>query len=138
MDSSRIVLLINDDCRAITARYEDGGKAETFKTMDPTIMTDDLVVVVSGTRHGMTVAKVVEVDVDVNFDTIEPVKWVVQRIDKIAFDALLEREKEGVDAVNAAERRRKKAELRKNMMADHEAMIGALSITKIEDADATE
>lgn len=135
MDSSKIVFLINDTVRAISGRYEDGGKTETFKTFDQSIAVDDLVVVQSGTRHGMTVVKVVEIDVDVNYDSTVPMLWVSQRIDGAAFKKILEQEAEAISAVQAAELRRKKAELRKTMFADHEASIAALSLThRSEDA----
>lgn len=66
MDNSRIVFLINDQVRAVKAKYEDSGAAEMFKTFDATIQVGDLAVVQSTTRHMMTVVKVTEIDVDVN------------------------------------------------------------------------
>lgn len=129
MDNSKIVFLINDSARAIEAIYEAGAKADVFKTMDATIKVDDLVVVQSGTRLNMTVAKVTAVDVDVNFDSDTPIKWIVQRVNKPGFDAILASEAEAISAVQAAELRRKKAELRKNMFADHEDSIAKLALT---------
>lgn len=129
MDNSKIVFLINDQARCMEAIYEVNGNAEVFKTLDPTISEGDLVVVQSGTRHNMTVAKVTRADVDVNFDSTAPIKWIVQRIDGKAFDQILASEGEAVAAVQAAELRRKKAELRKTMFADHEDSIAKLALT---------
>jgi len=129
MDNSKIVFLINDQARAIEAKYEEHGTSEVFKTMDPSVKLNDLVVVQSGTRHMMTVAKVTAVDVDVNFDSSTPIKWIVQRVNSAGFDAILASEAEAISAVQAAELRRKKAELRKNMFADHEDSIAKLSLT---------
>lgn len=135
MDNSRIVFLINDSVRAVLATYEDKAPPEMFKTFDPTIKAYDLVVVETGTRHGMTVVKVVEVDVDVNFDSSVPLKWIAQKIDKIAFDSIKEHEGAAITAVQAAELKRKKAELRATMVAGHEETIAALALTNIPAAE---
>ena len=135
MDNSKIVFLINDNARAIEAKYEEVGPTEVFKTMDPSISVGDMAVVQSGTRHGMTVVKVTAVDVDVNFDNTAPIKWLVQKINKPAFDQILVKEGEAISAVQAAELRRKKAELRKNMFADHEESISRLALTSRDGAD---
>jgi hypothetical protein len=66
------VFLINDSIRAVTCTYENDGKRVPFKTLDKTIAVDDIVVVPSGTRHGMTTCKVVEVDSDVDYDDPAP------------------------------------------------------------------
>lgn len=130
MDNSRIVFLINDTVRAVEGLYEDGGKIEMFKTLDASVAVDDFCVVQSSTRHGMTVVKITAVDVDVNFDATAPIKWVVQRINAPAFKAITDQEAEAISAVQAAELRRKKAELRATMFKDHEAAIDALALTK--------
>lgn len=129
MDNSRIVFLINDHARAVMAKYEEGGNAEMFKTFDPSIKVDDLAVVQSSTRHNMTVVKVTAVDVDVNFDATTPLNWIVQKIDKPSFDRVLEQEAQAISAVQAAELRRKKEELRKTMFKDHEDSIAKLALT---------
>lgn len=135
MDNSKIVFLINDSVRAIKAKYEENGNAETFKTFDHDIRVGDLVVVQSSTRHNMTVCKVTETNVDVNFDSTHPISWVVQKIDKDAFDTVLEQEGQAIAAVQAAELRRKKAELRRTMFADHEESIAALALANKPAAD---
>lgn len=138
MNNSTIVFLINDDVRAFAAQYEDGGKTEIFKTLDDSISVDDLVVVQSGTRHKMTVVKVTETDVEVNFDSTVDVRWAVQRIDHESFEGILAQEGEAVLAVQVAERRRKKAELRAAMLKDHEESIAHLAIANHSEADVTE
>lgn len=138
MDNSRIVFLINDTVRAVMAKYEDGASAEMFKTFDSTLEVGDLAVVESNTRHNMTVVKVTAIDVDVNFDATTPLKWIVQKIDKPAFDAILTQEGQAVAAVQAAELRRKKEELRKTMFKDHEASIAALTLATVTESPVTE
>lgn len=129
MDNTRIVFLINDSVRAVMGQYEQGATPEMFKTFDPTIKVDDLAVVESGTRLGMTVVKITAVGVDVNFDGTNPLKWIVQKVDKPAFDVVLAQEGQAVAAVQAAELRRKRDELRATMFKDHEASISALALT---------
>lgn len=138
MDNSRIVFLINDQVRAVKAKYEDSGAAEMFKTFDATIQVGDLAVVQSTTRHMMTVVKVTEIDVDVNFDSTTTIPWVVQKIDAPKFDAILAQEAQAISAVQAAELRRKKDELRATMFKDHEASIAALALTSHGDASLVE
>lgn len=138
MDNSRIVFLINDQVRAVKAKYEDTGAAEMFKTFDATVKVGDLVVVQSTTRHMMTVVKITEVDVDVNFDSATLIPWVVQKIDAPAFDAILAQETQAISAVQAAELRRKKEELRRTMFKDHEASIAALALASHGDEPVAE
>jgi len=138
MDNSRIVFLINDTVRAVMAKYEETGQPEMFKTFDPTIAVGDLSVVESTTRYNMTVVKVVAVDVDVNFDATAPIKWIVQKVDGPAFGEVLKQEGAAISAVQQAELRRKKEELRKTMFKDHEASIAALALTSHGDQPVTE
>jgi hypothetical protein len=134
MDNSRIVFLINDTVRAVLAQYEEHGKHEMFKTFDQNLKVGDMAVVQSGTRFGMTTVKITAVDVDVNFDSTTPIHWVVQAVDKPAFDAILAQEAQAISAVQAAELRRKKEELRATMFKDHEASIKALALSNHADA----
>lgn len=129
MNYSTAVFLINDSVRAVVATYEDGGKKNTFKTLDQTIKTDDICVVPSTTRHGMTTVKVVEVDVNIDFDSTETVPWIVQKVDKDGFENLTMMEKQAVDMIHSAEQRRKREELRKSILADQAESIKALPIS---------
>lgn len=82
MNFSTAVFLINDKARAIKAVYEphDGVKQTTFKTLDPDIKKDDLVVVATGTRHGFTVVKVVETDLSIDFKDKTEMCWIVSKL----------------------------------------------------------
>lgn len=138
MKQSLIVFLINDSVRAIKGRYEDGGSETVFKTLDQDIKVDDFVVVQSGTRHGMTVVKVTGVDIDVDLESNIDMLWVVQKIDTPSFSVTLEQEQKAIAAVNAAEKARKRDELRKSLFANHEATISALEIANHVDGSITE
>jgi len=138
MKQSLIVFLINDTVRAIKGRYEDGGVETVFKTLDPSIKVDDFAVVQSGTRHGMTVVKVTSVDVDIDLESNVDVSWVVQKIDMASFSVTLDQEARAISAVQAAEKARKRDELRKSLFANHETTIAALELANHVEAEVTE
>lgn len=132
MDNSKIVFLINDQVRAVRAVYEETSnktqQVYVFKTLDQTLAVDDLAVVESGTRHGFTIVKLIEVDVDLNFDDPAETKWVVAGVRMEDFSAIKKQEAAAISAVQQAELRRKKAELRATMFKDHEESIAQLAL----------
>lgn len=133
MNYSTAVFLINNHVRAIRATYDvvDGAKETTFKTLDETIAVNDYIIVPTDTRHKMTVCKVTEVDIDLDFDTTEQVDWMIGRVDTQAYDQTLKDEASAITAIKAAERRRKRDDLRANMFADHVETLKALPITDL-------
>jgi predicted Mrr-cat superfamily restriction endonuclease len=137
--NSKIVFLINDDARAIEAQYEPHGPVTVFKTMRSNIAVGDLVVVQSTTRFEATVVKVTSIDVEPDLESSTPINWVVDTIDNDAFKELLKGEDEAVQAVQTAERLRKKAEMRANLMKGHEAKINSLALANhADEAPVTE
>jgi hypothetical protein len=134
MNHTKSVFLINDHVRAILAIYDEGQKPSMFKTLDDTIMKGDLIVVPTDTRVKMTVCRVVETDVDVDFDDPAPMHWVVERISTSAHEKTLQEEAQAVAAIKSAELRQKRDSLRKAMFADHIETLKALPISSIDDA----
>lgn len=133
MNYTTAVFLINSDVRAIKCSYEpEKLPAYIFKTLDKTIQVDDLVVVPTDTRHGMTVVKVTEVDVDPDFDSDIQMKWVVSKVDQAAYATILSREAEAVTVIKSAEKTKKRNELRDAMLADSSEALKALPITLLE------
>lgn len=136
MDSSKIVFLINDQVRLIKVTYD---KEESqplnavkrdymFKTLDQSIAVDDFVVVETGTRHGLTVCKVTEVDLDVDFNDGVSLKWAFHRVDSALIEDTRAKEAEAISAAKRAELKRQRAQLREGIFAEHSEMIAGLSI----------
>lgn len=137
MNYSTAVFLINDHVRAVMAVYEDGDRSKMFKTLDASIKVDDYVVVPTDTRLKLTVCKIVEVDdVEPDFDSSVSVPWVVGKIAMEDHEALLAQEKEALDTIRQAEKRRKRDELKASIFAAQADKIKALPIATIGDDEA--
>lgn len=137
MNYSTAVFLMNEHVRCVLATYEldtDNPKAKrtSFKTLDASIRVGSYVVVPTDTRHGLTVVRVVETDVDVDFDAPEQLKWIVGLVDKIPYEETLRIEEEAISAVKSAEKRKKADELRKALILDREA-LKTLAISTVGD-----
>lgn len=129
MNYSTAVFLINKNIRAVHATYEadDNAKREVFKTLDQTIAVGDFVIVPTDTRHKMTVCKIVDTDVDVDFDSSTPIKWLVGKVDQAAYAQVLAQEAEAITAIKSAEIRQKREDLAAKLLKDN-AGLKALPI----------
>lgn len=113
--------LVEDKCRAIRIEYDPDWKGNNtaicrlYKTLDPNVKVDDLVVVPTGTRHGFTVVKVVEVDFTINYTGNEEYRWIVGPVDKAAYDALLDADKSVMVKVGKIQENKMKRELMEAM-----------------------
>lgn len=138
MNYSTAIFLISDQARAVLVTYEQGENAARilYKTLDPRIKVDDFVVVPTDTRHHMTVCKVVEVDVEPDFDTRDDVKWIIGVVDTADFEDLTRQENDAIAKIKSAEKRRKRAELREALIADAEDDLKALPIYTADAPDA--
>lgn len=132
MNYSKAVFLINKDVRAVLAIYDADppdntinapkAKREMFKTMDPTLRVDELVVVPTDTRHLRTVVKITDVDVDVNFEASDQVKWIIGRAaDEGHYQHLMAAEADAIQRIKSAEIRKKREDLKATMLKDIEA-----------------
>ena len=130
MNYTTAVFLINKHVRAISCTYEceDSAKRTTFKTLDDAIRVDDFVVVPTDTRHKMTVCKVVETDVDVDFDSGVQGPWIIGKVDRTTFERTLGEEAQAVTAIKSAELRKKRDDLAKSLLAGHSEALKALPI----------
>ena len=135
MNYSTAVFLINDQVRAIACTYEENGPTTIFKTLNPDIQVDDLVIVPTSTRHMMTVCKVTEVDIDIDYDSPTQMSWIVDTVDTSGFDLVLGQEAQAIEAVKSAEKRRRKDELRAAVFKDQEESMKSLAITSLDDGE---
>ncbi len=137
MDSTKIVFLINDQVRLIKVSYDPADvpapnavkRDYMFKTLDQSIKVDDLVVVETGTRHGLTVCKVTEVDLDVDFNDGISLKWAFHRVDSALIEDTRAKEAEAISAAKRAELKRQRAQLREGIFAEHSDMIAGLALS---------
>lgn len=130
MNYSTAVFLINNKVRALKATYQSDQNAArtTFKTLDPSIKVGDFIIVPTNTRHNMTVNKVMEVDVDVDFDSNDQMAWVIGKVDRSGFEKCLEQEAQAITAIKGAELKKKRDDLRETLLAKHMDEIKALPI----------
>jgi len=123
MNHSLAVFLISKEVRAIKVVYKPGKDAAryTFKTFDKSIAVDDFVVVPTGDKnidHMMKVCKVVETDIEPDFDSSSDFKWIVARVDKGDYETWLLQEEEAILKIRSAEKRRRRKELAKDLLDD--------------------
>ena len=120
MNYSTAIFLISDDVRAVMATYEaeDNAPRTMFKTMDPSIKVDDFVVVPSGTRHNITTAKVVAVDVEPDLESSVEMAWIVGVVAMADFNKIKSQEGDAIAQIKSAEKRRKRDELREALVKD--------------------
>lgn len=93
-----------------------------FKTLDASIKKDDLVVVPTTTRYNMTVCKVIDTDVDVDYDSPEEILWVVQKVDQESYKTILAQEQVAIQVIRTSETKRKRADLAKVFLANNEEL----------------
>lgn len=133
MNYSTAIFLISDSVRAVEATYEaDTEKATAprtvFKTLNPDIKVGDYVVVPTNTRHNMTVCKIVAVDIEIDLETTEEIAWIIGTVDRADFEDLKRQEDEAIAKIKSAEKRRKREQLRRDLLADAEDDLKALPI----------
>lgn len=125
MNYSTAIFLVNPDVRAIKVSYERdvNGKGVTpfitFKSLDPEIGVGDFVVIPTSTRHMMTVARVEQIEDDVDFDSTTQLDWIISRVDTEAHGAVVKAEGAAIEQIKSAEKRAKREELAAKLMADN-------------------
>lgn len=129
MHDSRKVFLLENEPRCITAAYEadENAPASEFKTFDPDIEVNDYIIVPTNSRHKMTVCRVHSVDVEPNLDCSAEMLWVIGIVNRSAYEGTLQSEDAFIDAARSAERRRKKKQLKEDILADIDANIKVIA-----------
>lgn len=125
MNFSTAIFLINKDVRAVAVSYEQSADGKgvapfhTFKTFDQDLKAGDYVVIPTDTRHGMTVARVEAVDVEVDFDSSVQFKWLVDRVDTAGAQAIAAQEADAIARIKSAEARAARDKLAARLLADN-------------------
>lgn len=130
MNESLAIFLFNKHVRGMRVTYEaeHGAKRDLVKTLDQEIDVDDYVVVETDTRHNMTVCKVVEVDVEPEYDSLDKIRWVVDRVDRSDFEHIAEQEAEAIARIKSAEKRSLREKLAEKLLADANGDLKELPI----------
>jgi len=118
MNLTTAIFLVNRDVRGIAVKFghnmdttQDIRTAYTYKSLDQTIKKDDLVIVPSGTGHKFTIARVSDVDVDIDYESSIQYKWIAGKFDPQPYEDLLKKEEKVIEVVRKAEFGRKRKEL---------------------------
>lgn len=147
--SLNVFLLDDVPVMALIASYQpqpetnsgDKAKAWTpdvsvFKTFDLSIKPGDTIVVPTDIRHKTTTVKVEKVKIPPDFDWGQEVRWVVGKVDMPAYEKTLEQDKDLADKVAEVALRKKKAQLRKDLMDDSAGEFDKLPIATAHRAPA--
>jgi hypothetical protein len=118
MNYSTAIFLINDNVRALYVRYEVGDRTQRYmvKTFDQGIVVDDYLVVPQTGKYNMAIAKVTDVDVDVDFDSMTFVPWVLQKLDFSPFNEIIRQEDVAIAAIKEARFEERRNELASALM----------------------
>jgi hypothetical protein len=124
MNYSTAIFLINDDVRALLVVFSTDEERQQkvprymVKTFDKTIAEGDYVVVPSTMgMENLAIARVTDVDVEVDFDSTTHVPWVVQRISLDEFNETTQQEDVAVAAIRQAHFVAKKKQLGKDLFS---------------------
>jgi hypothetical protein len=126
VNKTTAIFLINDQVRCVAVAYDQiksGSKSipteiRSFKTLDPNIAVDDLVVIPTDTRWGFTVGKVTDVDLHVDFDSPEQMRWIQSKIDPAEYKGIIAQEAAAMDSVADADREARRKKLAAELLAN--------------------
>jgi FKBP-type peptidyl-prolyl cis-trans isomerase 2 len=130
MNYSTALFLFNEKLRCVAVAYEPTKESSKtlFKTLDPMIEVGDFVVIPTDSRYNMTVAKVIEVDVDVDFESPIQMQWIIGIVDRKSYEETLTNEGRAIAKMKSAEAHRKREELKKSMFAEHAASFEGVAL----------
>lgn len=126
MNYTSAIFLVNNDVRAVSTSYEVDkitgkgiGPFVVYKTFDKQLGPGDLVVVPTDTRHGYTVVRIEEVDLEVDLDSPTQLRWIVGPVGVADFKKVVAAETQVIERIKSAEVKAKKQALADKLMADN-------------------
>ena len=127
-----MIFLLSDTVRGVRVQYDPkdtNKKGYLFKSMDESLEEDDLVIIPTDSRHGMTVGKVMGFDDEIDLDMDMELKWILGRVDTQAADSIIEQEQTAITAADRAEKDKRRKELREALMEQTGGALEKLAIT---------
>lgn len=120
MNLSAAIMLVDKTVRPVRVEYDpelkyNNNPNKLFKTINPDIKVNDLVICQTHTRHGFTIVKVTEIDFPVDFNSSDQWAWIGGKFDKDAFDTVLKIETGVIDRVAKAQENKMREELKAAM-----------------------
>lgn len=101
------------------SRGEELSKPVVFKTLRDDFKVGDYVLVETETRHQVTVVKVEQLDVEIDLESADWLRWIVSGpFDLKERDALLAQEAAILDRIKAAQNRKRTEKLRADLTGD--------------------
>lgn len=141
MNFDRIIFVIKKELRVIKVEYDpeavsNGAKPNTslVKTFDTQVKVGDSVVVPTNSRAMMTVAQVVEVDVNIEVKSGGPIPWLISKVHELDIsnhERLKEMEAEAIKELMKVEMENEREQLRDNLQAYQKNAIEKLAIAQI-------
>lgn len=116
MNYTSAVMLFNDNIKAIKVSYDpnEDYRQYIFKTLETDLEVGDLMIVSKESKHGFTVVRVEELDVEVDFDSNTQLKWAV-KFDQSGYNSTLEEEGKWIEAMRKSEKKAKRDQIKANM-----------------------
>ena len=111
--SHAVFLMTKGKARAMACAYkaEENAKTDIFKTLDPSIKEGDYVIVETDSRHRMTVFKVIETDVDIDYDSSNKISWIVSKVDTQEIERNRTVEAMAISKIKQGRKKRREQEL---------------------------
>lgn len=128
MNKTTAIFLAIDGVRCVSVAYDTAGvdhkgkmvpkDIKSFKTMDPNVTKDQLVVIPTDNRWGFTIGKVVDTDLHVDFDSNEQMRWIVSVLDTDSYEHMLKVEGDMMNIVADADRNARQQKLKEQIFAN--------------------
>ena len=127
MHESRNIFLISDDVYCVRCSYDkdsfdEGVDIKEYKTFDDSLVPGDYVAIPTKTRHKMTVVRVEEVKAEPDLETSAAIDWIIGKVDTEMFNQNVAAERRANEQIKAAQRRKKREELREALAIDASAV----------------
>lgn len=133
MNYSLAICLINDQVSMVGCSFERDGNDKPkrvyhYKTMIPQLHVGDWVVVPDVNTDGYSVVRVEEIDVEPDFDKPYDFKWIVGKVELNDYEKIKELEAQAIERMRQAEKRRRREQLRADLIALDEDGVKSLPV----------